>query len=94
MDNFCNLADFVAFGINQRIHDGRGYSYPADYCRYRVSGTTSSREKNIVASWAFARRVKYFKITSAIMLNNILPEVRIPLVRKGILINHSTTQLA
>jgi len=52
VDHFCDLTDFVAAGIDQRIHNGRSYSYPADYCRHRVSGTTSSREKNIVASWA------------------------------------------
>jgi hypothetical protein len=51
VDDFFDLDNFVAAGIDQRIHNGRSYSYPADYCRHRVSGTTSSREKNIVAPW-------------------------------------------
>lgn len=63
VDDYSNITNFVAVGIDQRLHDGRSYSYPAGHCRYRVSGTTSSREKNIVASWAFARRVKYFEMT-------------------------------
>ena len=51
VDDFCDLTDFVAAGIDQRIHNGRSYSYTASHCRHCVSGTTSSREKNIVAPW-------------------------------------------
>ena len=56
MDDFCHLADFVAVGIDQRLHNGRRHSYPADYCRHRVSDPTSSGEENIVAAWAPSRR--------------------------------------
>lgn len=51
VDNFCDLANFVAVGIDQRIHNGRHHSYPADHCLHRVSDSTSSRKENIVAAW-------------------------------------------
>lgn len=60
VDDFCDLADFVAVGIDQRLHNGRRHSYPAGHCRHRASDPTSSGEENIVAACAPSRRSNVF----------------------------------
>ena len=49
LDPMCDSLNFVASGIGEWLHDGRGHSYPAGHCRHRVSGPTYSGTKNIVA---------------------------------------------
>ena len=60
MDYIGDSLDFVAFGIDQWLHNGWVHSYPAGHCRHRVSNPTSSGEKNIVAIRSLAGEDKVF----------------------------------
>ena len=48
MDDCCNIANFVAVGVDLWLYDGWSYSYLIDHCYHRVSGPTYSGEKNII----------------------------------------------
>ena len=49
LDPIGDSPNFVASGIGEWLHDGRGHSYPAGHCGHRVSGPTYSGTKNILA---------------------------------------------
>ncbi len=51
MDHICDPRNSVAFGINQRLHDGRGHSYPAGHRHRRNIDPSNSGSKTIVALW-------------------------------------------
>jgi hypothetical protein len=48
VDNYCDIANFVAVGVDLWLYDGWGYSYSTGHCYHRVSGPPYSGEKNIV----------------------------------------------
>jgi len=54
LDYMCDPDNSVASGIYQWLHDGWSHSYPADYCRHRVSDPTYSGAKRIVSLWTLA----------------------------------------
>ena len=51
MDPICDPINFVASGINQRLYDGWGYSYPAGRRYRRDPDPSFSGSKTIVAVW-------------------------------------------
>jgi len=78
VDHFCDLAGFVAVGIDQRLHDGWRRPCPAGHCRNRVSDPTSSGEENIVAPCTTSRMNGVFEKDAGNHAQKILPKVRIP----------------
>ena len=48
MDHICHSRNPVAFGIGQRLHDGRGHSHPPGYRRRGGAGSSDSGAKMMV----------------------------------------------
>ena len=48
MDHICDSINFVATGIDDRLHDGRRHSYPAGRCRRCDAGPGYSGPKTSV----------------------------------------------
>jgi len=60
LDHICDPINFVASGINQRLYDGWGYSYPTGRCYRRNIDPSFSGSKTIVAVWTFFGGDKVF----------------------------------
>jgi hypothetical protein len=60
LDHICDPHYFVAFGINQRLYDGWGYSYPAGRRHRRNINPGFSGSKTIVAIWTLFGGGKLF----------------------------------
>jgi hypothetical protein len=54
LDDMCHSLNFVAPGIDQRLHDGWGHSYPSGHRYRRGAGSSYSGTKTIVAVWTLA----------------------------------------
>jgi hypothetical protein len=51
LDHICDSLNFVASGIGEWLHDGRGHSYPAGHRHRRRADPSYSGTKTIVAVW-------------------------------------------
>ena len=60
MDHICDPLNFVASGINQRLHIWWGRSYPAGHRHRRDPGPSFSESKTIVAVWTLFGGDKVF----------------------------------
>jgi hypothetical protein len=60
LDHMCDSSNSVASGVAHWLHDGWGHSYPTGHCHHRVSGSTYSGTKNIVAIWTLAGEGEVF----------------------------------
>ena len=49
LDYMCDSFNFVASGVGEWLHVGRGHSYPAGHRPHRDSGPSPSGTKDIVA---------------------------------------------
>ena len=49
LDHICDSINFVASGIGEWLHDGRGHSYPAGHRHRRGTDPGHSGTKNSVA---------------------------------------------
>jgi hypothetical protein len=56
LDHLCDSLNLVAFGINQRLYDGGGRSYPAGHRHRRYLDPGFSRSKTIVVHWTLFGR--------------------------------------
>ena len=60
MDHICDPHYFVAFGINQRLYDGWGRSYPAGHRHRRDPDPSYSGSKTKIALWTLFGGGKVF----------------------------------
>ena len=60
LDHMCDSFNFVASGIGEWLHVGRGHSCPAGHRSHRDSGPSPSGTKNIVAIWTLAGEGEVF----------------------------------
>ncbi len=82
LDHMCDSLSSVASGIADWLHDGWGRSHPAGHCRHRVSGSTYSGTKNIIAIWTFAGEGEVFGKKVVSKARKILPNLLISSVEK------------
>ena len=93
MDHLCDSLNFVAFGTNQWLHDGRSRSYPAGHRHRRHPDPGFSESKTTVALGNLTVRGKSFGKEVAAGPEKIEPNLMNPSVRKYFLINKLTTKL-
>ena len=83
LDHMCDSLNFVASGIGEWLHDGRGHSYPAGHRHRRGTDPGHSGKKNLVAIWTLAGEDEVFgKEGGKSRSGKILPKLLIPSVEK------------
>jgi len=82
LDHMCDSLNFVASGIGEWLHNGRGYSCPAGHRHRRGTGPTYSGTKNIVTIWTLAGEGELFRKEMVSRSRKILPKFMIPSVEK------------
>ena len=60
MDHMCDSFNFVASGVGEWLHVGRGHSYPVGHRPHRDRGPSPPGTKNIVAIWTLAGEGEVF----------------------------------
>ena len=60
LDHMCDSFNFVASGVGEWLHVGRGHSYPAGHRHRRGTSPGDSGTKNIVAIWTLAGEGEVF----------------------------------
>ena len=78
----CDSFNFVASGIGEWLHDGRGHSYPARHRHRRGTDPGDSGPKNIVAIWTLAGEGELFGKGVVSRFREILQNLLIPSVEK------------
>ena len=78
MDDCCNTHNPMATGAGERLHEGRGHSYPAGHSHRRGTGPGDSGTKTIVAIWTLAGEGEVFGKEVVSRSRKILPKFRIP----------------
>ena len=84
MDHLCDSFNFVASGIGEWLHDGRGYSYPAGHRHRRGTDPGHSGKKNLVAICTLAGKGEVFGKEVVSRSRKILPNLLIPSVDSGL----------
>jgi hypothetical protein len=78
----CDSFNFVASGIGEWLHVGRGHSYPAGHRPHRDSGPSPSGTENIVAIWTLTGEGEVFGMEVISRSRKILPNPLISSVEK------------
>ncbi len=92
LDHRCDSFNFVASGIGEWLHDGRGHSYPAGNRHRRGSDPSHSGTKTIAAIWTLAGEGEVWKGGGQQVQKDFAESYNI-FSRKGLAINHFTTNL-
>ncbi len=82
MDDLCHSPNFVAVGIDQRLHDWRIRSCPAGHCHRCGTDPSYSRTKTLVAISTLAGEGEVFGKEVVSRYGKILSKFRIPSVEK------------
>ena len=78
LDPMYDSFNFVASGIGEWLHDGRGHSYPAGHRHCCGTDPGHSGKKNLVAIWTLAGEGEVFGKEVVSRSRKILPKFRIP----------------
>jgi hypothetical protein len=82
LDPMCDSFNFVASGIGEWLHDGRGHSYPAGHRHRRGTDPGDSGTKTIVAIWTLAGEGEVFGKEVVSRSRKIFPNLLISSVEK------------
>jgi hypothetical protein len=93
VDDLCSIGNFVASGVDQWLHDGRGHSCPVGHCHHRVSGPAYSGAKNIVAVWPLAAEGEIWGKVGGKQVQKDFTEVYDTRGRKGFVMNRFIIKL-
>ena len=93
LDHMCDSLNFVASGIAEWLHDGWSHSYPAGHRHRRGTDPSYSGTKTIVAIWTLAGEGEVFGKEVVSRSRKILPNLYDTFSRKGLVMNHFTTNL-
>ena len=75
MDHICDPLNFVAFGINHRLYDGWGRSYPAGHRHRRSIDPGFSGSKTTVALWTLSVESKVLGKEAVVRFGKDLTEL-------------------
>ena len=78
LDHICHFLNFVVVGFSEWLHDGWSHSYPAGHCHHRLSDSTYSGTKGIVAIWTVAGEGEVFGEEVVSSPRKILSKFTIP----------------